>query len=81
MTNGRGQTQPIQLFAVDILGADDLHEMDLESVRKYYNEMQTKLNAKGRMSEIESRYLEALQKYIAMRQDLQDLPVVDDEDI
>ena len=38
----RGQTEPIQSFTVDVLGTDDLNEMDLECVRKYYNEMQTK---------------------------------------
>ena len=77
----RGQTQPIQLFAVDVLEADELNEMDLECVRKYYNEIQSKFNTKGEMSKLESRYLEALQKYIALRQDLQDLPEDDDEDI
>lgn len=78
---GRGQTQPIQLFTVDVLGADELQKMDLECVRKYYNKIQSKFNAKDKMPEVESRYLEALQKYIAVRQELQDLPEDDDENI
>ena len=77
----RGQTEPIQSFTVDVLGTDDLNEMNLECVRKYYNETQSRFNAKGEMSKLESRYLEALQKYIDSRQELEDMPDPDDEDI
>ena len=55
--------------------------MGLECVRKYYNETQSRFNAKGEMSKLESRYLEALQKYIDSRQELEDMPDPDDEDI
>ena len=72
-----------------ILSVNDLEKMSVEEVKEYYNELQNEINcAQEDAAIIESMfleylkvYIERLETYIQRREELEDLPFDDDENI
>ena len=72
-----------------ILSANDLGKMSVEEVKEYYNDLQNTINCSEEDTSIrESMFLEylkvyikKLEVYIQRREELEDLPFEDDENI